>query len=287
MNVIVIKTSLSVALGLSMSASGSAQTAIQSTNSNSEVALVSDVEWTPLNPLRGDNGPKAGTLWGDRNGTAPAGFLVTFVDGFSSPPHVHNVTYRGVVISGLVHNDDPDAAKMWMPPGSFWAQPAGEVHVTAAKGSINVAYIEVDTAPYLVLPPTEAFDRGERPINVSASNIVCIDPPGVPGSAEGPRMAFLWGDPQDGQLNGTFVKLPVGFSGALHGNGALLRTVVIKGQTSHQLVGKSVVEKLEPGSYFSSKGDAEHQVSCKGREECIIYVRTKGKFGLIPAQPKN
>jgi hypothetical protein len=131
-----------------------------------EIVPTSEVEWEQLNPARGDKSPQAGTLWGDRKGTVPTGFLAKFVDGFSSPPHIHNATYRAVVISGRVHNDDPDAADMWMPPGSFWTQPKGEVHITAAKGVTNVALVEIDKGPYLVLPVEEAFDSGERPVNV-------------------------------------------------------------------------------------------------------------------------
>ena len=93
----------------------------------SEVILASEVKWEQLNPARGDDSPQAGTLWGDRKGTVPTGFLARFAEGFSSPPHIHNTTYRAVVISGLIHNDDPDAAPMWMPAGSFWTQPKGEV----------------------------------------------------------------------------------------------------------------------------------------------------------------
>jgi hypothetical protein len=92
----------------------------QAVKPTSKVVLISDIEWEPLNPARGDKGPKAGALWGDFTGSRPSGFLVKFVDGFSSPLHIQNITYRGVVISGLIHNDDPDAADMWMPTGSFW-----------------------------------------------------------------------------------------------------------------------------------------------------------------------
>ena len=59
-----------------------------------EVVLTSEIEWEQLNPARGDKSPQAGTLWGDRKGTVPTGFLAKFVDGFSSPPHIHNATYR-------------------------------------------------------------------------------------------------------------------------------------------------------------------------------------------------
>jgi len=250
----------------------------------SEVVLTSEVKWTPLNPLRGDKSPKAGTLWGDPDRKFPVatGFLVRFADGFSSPPHIHNITYRGVIISGLVHNDDPNAAKMWMPTGSFWTQPAGEVHITAARGPTNMAYIEIDRGPYLVLPPKEAFDRRERPINVDASNIVWVDPPGAPASANGPKVAFLWGKLQDGQLNGTLVKLPAGFTGKIKSHGSTFRAVVIKGQPQYQVPGDSDINTLEPGSYFGSKGESVHQVTSKVGEESIIYVRTDGKFNVIP-----
>lgn len=246
-----------------------------------EVVLTSEVEWEQLNPARGDNSPQAGTLWGDRKGTVPTGFLAKFADGFSSPPHIHNITYRAVVISGGIHNDDPDAAEMWMPAGSFWLQPKGEVHITAAKGSTNVALVEIDKGPYLVLPTGEAFDSGERPINVDASNIVWVDPPGMPTSANGPKVAYLWGDLKDGQSNGTFVKLPTGFTGKIHSHGSTFRGVVIKGQPQYLGADDKI---LEPGSYFGSSGKTVHQISSKAGEESIIYVHTDGKYEVLPAK---
>ncbi|MDJ0890251.1 MAG: DUF4437 domain-containing protein [Gammaproteobacteria bacterium] len=251
---------------------------------STDVVLASEVQWEQLNPARGDKSPQAGTLWGRRNGFGPTGFLVKFVDGFSSPPHIHNVSYRGVVISGHVHNDDPDAAPMWLPVGSFWTQPRGEVHITAAKGSANVGYIEIERGPYLVLPPKQASDSGERPINVHASNIVWVEQPGIPASAAGPKVAFLWGNPQDGQLNGTFVKLPAGFKGKIEIHGSSFRAVVIKGQPQYQVPGETDLKTLDPGSYFSSKGESVHQVSSQAGAESIIYVRTDGRYDVIPAK---
>ena len=248
------------------------------------VVTLSDVQWDQLNPARGDKSPLAGTLWGDRKGTVPTGFLVKFGDGFSSPPHIHNITYRAVVISGGIHNDDPDAADMWMPAGSFWTQPKGEVHITAAKGRANMALVDIDNGPYLVLPPEEAFDSGERPVNVDASNIVWVDQPGMPVSANGPKAAFLWGNSQDGQLSGALVKLPAGFTGKIQSHGSIFRAVVIKGQAQYS---GTDVKVLEPGSYFGSKGEAVHQISSKAGEESIIYVRTDGKYQVIPSQPRK
>ena len=133
---------------------------------SSRIILSSDVQWQLLNPARGDKSPRAGVLWGNIKSEEPTGFLVKFTDGFSSPPHIHNITYRAVVISGEIHNDDPTAAPMWMSPGSFWTQPKGETHITAARGKNSIALVEIDRGPYLVRPVDKEFDSGEKPINI-------------------------------------------------------------------------------------------------------------------------
>lgn len=251
-----------------------------------KVVLMPEVEWEQLNPARGDKSPMAGTLWGDRTGSGPSGFLLKPVDGFKSPPHIHNIAYRGVVISGTIHNDDPNAEEMYMPVGSFWTQPAGGVHITAAKGSNPLAYIEVEDE-FGVLPAEEAFNSEDKPINVDTSNIVWIDLPGMSVSADGPKVAFLWGNPQDDRLNGTLVKLPAGFTGNIRSQGSTFRAVVIQGRPQYQVPGETDIKTLEPGSYFRSKGESVHQVSSEAGEESIIYVRMEGKFEVIPAQPKK
>jgi hypothetical protein len=279
-----MNTKLTLMALTALVAVNSAQVAARQDDTPTDVVLASEVTWEQLNPARGDKSPKAGTLWGDRNGTGPTGFLVQFADGFSSPPHIHPITYRAVVISGNIHNDDPDAAEMWMPAGSFWTQPKGEVHITAAKGSINIALVEIDEAPYLVRSFKEAYDSGERPINVDASNIVWVDPPGILPASGGTKIAYLWGNLQDGQSNGTFVKLPAGFTGTIDSRGSTFRAVVIKGQLQYQMPGETDAKSLEPGSYFGSQVASVHQVSSEGGEESIIYVRTDGKYDVIPVK---
>lgn len=250
---------------------------------NVEVVLASDVKWQELNPRRGDKSPQAATLWGDRNGKEATGFLVRFIDGFSSPPHIHNVTYRGVVIEGRVHNDDPQAKPMWLPASSFWTQPAGEAHITSARGS-TVAYIEIESGPYLVMPAEEAFDNGERPVNIDQSNIVWQDESSTnwiepsPSSDRQAEIAFLWGSPRKAGLHGTLVKLPARFSGTIRGTGSTFKAVVIAGESNlHQSSGKANV-KLAPGSYLNAKGKAVLHISCDANEDCTIYIRSNGKF---------
>ncbi len=240
------------------------------------VILSSEVEWTPLNPARGDLAPAAGTLWGDRKGTEPTGFLLRPPRDFESPPHIHNVSYRGVVIKGVVHNDDPGAAEMWMPAGSFWTQPKGEVHVTSAQGTGSLAYIEIEQGPYLVQPSDEAFDSGERPVNVDFSNVVWLSGDEIPWMKErGVESAFLWGSPREGELYGSFIKLPAGFSGRLHSQGTTFRAVLIRGALYHDAREGTL---LDPGSGFSSGGKSLHRIETA--EETILYVRTDGKVAV-------
>ena len=65
-----------------------------------KVIAAKDVEWGYLNPARGDTSPGAADLWGDRTKDTATGMLVRFNKGFESPPHIHNITYRGIVIEG-------------------------------------------------------------------------------------------------------------------------------------------------------------------------------------------
>ncbi|MEM7790504.1 MAG: DUF4437 domain-containing protein [Verrucomicrobiota bacterium] len=238
---------------------------------------MSEVKWEPLNPARGDKSPQAGTLWGNRNGTEATGFLAKFVDGFSSPPHIHNVTYRAVVISGRIHNDDPAAEKMWMSPGSFWTQPKGEVHITAAKGEENIALVEIDHGPYLVKHAEDAFDSGERPVNIDSSNIVWVTPHGLSPDKDGPKIAYLWRNPEEGQPNGTFIKLPADFQGQIQSKGSTFRVVSIQGKPAYNN-GEKVI--LDPGSYFSSSGDATHLISSE-EGISVLYIRTNAPYRII------
>ncbi|MDF7808198.1 DUF4437 domain-containing protein [Pontiellaceae bacterium B12219] len=234
------------------------------------VIQASEVEWTHLNPKRGDLAPQAGTLWGDRNGTEPTGFLLKPPSNFESPPHIHNVSYRGVVIQGVIHNDDPNAAEMWMPPGSFWTQPKGEVHITAAEGQSSLAYIEIEKGPYLVLPEEEHFDSGERPVNVDESNVVWLNASDMTWvNQSDAQVAFLW---QEGELNGTFIKLADGFEGSIKSPGSTFRAVLVKGAVEYK------ENDLLPGSGIEAVGPAVLEI--EAQEESLLYVRTDGKYEI-------
>ena len=245
-----------------------------------KVKLASEIEWEPLNPARGENSPKAGTIWGDRKANVATGFLAKFTKGFSSPPHIHNVSYRGIVISGSIHNDDPNAEKMWMPAGSYWTQPEGEAHITAADATDNMAYIEIEKGPYLVHATDDAFDNGERPINVDKSNLVWLDASAISwienSGNKSVKVAFLWGNKHNNQLYGTLIKIPSGFKGEILSKGKIFRGVVIRGTINYQMPDNTKNYVMDAGSTFSSTDNSKHSIHTD--EEVIIYVRTNGDF---------
>lgn len=269
-----------LALVLLATACAGSQVAPRAAEPADTIVLASELEWEQLNPARGDQSPKAASLWGDRKGRGPSGFLVRFVDGFSSPPHIHNVSYRGMVIEGLVHNDDSNAEAMWMPTGSFWTQPRGAAHITAARGTDTLAYIEIEEGPYLVRPVEEAFQSEERPVNVDVSNIVWVNASENIGSvpidastpADDAKIAFLWGNAEDERPSGILVKLRAGSAGVMRSNRSTYRAVVIQGSPAHHAVDGSDPTIMGPGSYIGSNG-ASARVSCESREDCILYVR--------------
>ncbi|MFD0836221.1 DUF4437 domain-containing protein [Mariniflexile aquimaris] len=245
-----------------------------------EVVTTKQVAWGWLNPLRGDKSPAAGQLWGDRTDTLASGFLVKFNKGFSSPPHIHNKTYRGVVIKGLLHNDDENAKKQWLPAGSFWQQPAGEAHITAASGEENLAYIEIQEGPYLVKPTEEAFDNGERPVNVDKENLVWLNANDIAwvSNASKVKTAFLWGSYKKGELHGSMLKLPAGFDGNIKNLSPNFRAVIIQGHIAHQVSNKNDVNLLEAGTYFGAAQNSTHKITVKDNQEAILYIRSNGKF---------
>jgi mannose-6-phosphate isomerase-like protein (cupin superfamily) len=251
-------------------------------NPTNKVVLSSEIVWEKLNPARGDKSPQAGTVWGDRKGTVPTGFLAKFVDGFSSPPHIHNVTYRAVVLKGNIHNDDPNAESMWMKPGSFWIQPEGESHITSAKGKENMAYVEIDHGPYLVKPTEKAFDNGERPINIDASNVVWLDNSKTNwiDSKSNAELSFLWESNTIDNLKGLFIKLPKGYKGQLESDGDIFHSIAIMGELDYKLPKSGEIKTLDAGSYFNSTNKTIHDITNNSKTETILYIRTNGKISI-------
>lgn len=250
-------------------------------DSMTQPRTAADIQWGPLNAARGDQSPRAGDLWGDRTGDGATGFLVQFKDGFSSPPHIHNITYRGIVIQGNVHNDDPEADVAWMPPGSAWVQPAGDVHITASRGDRNMAYIEIASGPYLVQPPADAFDSNDQPRNIHTDDMPWAD------AGHGVQTAHLWGGNDHNQPTGTLVKLPANFQGTIHTPGGTLHAVIIAGHPTLHPANPADATPLEPGNYFGSTGQATHHLSTPSAGPTLVYLRTDDTFRIAPAPTQD
>lgn len=245
-----------------------------------ETLQTANVKWEQLNPARGKSSPQAGTLWGERTGPGPAGFLLKPIDGFKSPPHIHNVAYRGIVISGGIHNDDPNADDMYMPQRSFWTQPAGGIHITAAKGVKSLAYIEIEDN-FTVLPAAKAFVSQENPVNIHASNIVWVTQVDNALNDKTVKLAYLWQNHENPTLNGQLVKLPKGFNGFINAESATMRVVVIEGHPAYQTNNKQQLTSLEPGSYLGLMGNTKQYVECPATEDCVMYIRANGAFSVV------
>lgn len=277
-----MKINILIAFALVIGFYANAQTpTTESIKSINEVVTADNVEWGWLNPLRGDKSPAAGKLWGDRTKNEPAGFLVKFNKGFSSPPHIHNITYRGVVIKGLLHNDDEQAEKQWLSAGSYWQQPAGEAHITAADDNENMAFLDIQEGPYLVKPTSEAFDNGERPVNVDKTNIFWLNAKDIEWISNKSKVqtAFLWGSHKDNQLRATLLKLPAGFKGKIKNLSQNFRAVVISGGISHQFSKKEDKKKLNAPSYFGAEENGTSIISAE--KETVLYIRSNGKCKVI------
>ncbi|MDY7099164.1 MAG: DUF4437 domain-containing protein [Pseudomonadota bacterium] len=240
-----------------------------------ELVQASEAECGPLNPARGDASPRACDLWGDRTEDRASGFLVKFDSDFSSPPHIHNITYRAVVIDGLLHNDDPTAAKMWLPEGSYWSQPLGQDHVTAANGEVNMAYLEIDSGPYLVMPTSEAFESDEVPLNIDRSNLSMMGSKAAGWiETDSPfEIAPLWVDDNDREA--AMLRLPAGQTASITTDEPAFKGVSVTGAIAYASGSDPDEIALETGSYFGSSGDARHVLTCNSDTDCIAYLRTE------------
>ncbi|OHX64562.1 DUF4437 domain-containing protein [Flammeovirga pacifica] len=245
-------------------------------NSTNKVGLSKDIKFIPLNPARGDKAPQAGAIYGNIRKDVATGYIGKFKNGFSSPPHIHNITYRAIVMNGELHNADEKAPKMWMTTGSIWTQPKGQSHITAAQGENAMAYIEIDSGPYLVKHEGEAFESDEKPINMHASNVIYLgkSESKLIGENCDAKIAYVW-EKKNGE-NGYLLKLPTGFKGNVYSEGSIFFGIIISGKVAYTMPDSGKIIGLDQGSHFESKTKAIHDISTN--EESLVYIRTNARF---------
>lgn len=276
------------ALALGASNANAAEKAKKMKFNTAKITIVKreDIKWNYLNPARGNKSPGAGNLWGDFREARATGYILKPKDGFKSPPHIHNVDYKAVIIEGKFHNGTAGEKEMWMGNGGYWTQPKGLVHETFAKdGKDRLALIEIEEGPYEVLAPKQAFENSDKQVRMDPSNIIWHNANDVKwideaASKAGAKVAYFWGSPEEGKFSGTFVKFPARFKGKLAVYGDDFKAVVVRGKPTLTLENKKS-ETLEPASFFGAEGGPFKQsVTSAPSEETILYIRTNGLYNV-------
>ena len=103
--------------------------------------------------------------------------------------------------------------------------------------STNAREFSASWAPvaglYDVLPVENASNNEAKATSIHASNVVWVEPDGMPTLANGPKVAVLWGNPNNDQPSGTLVKLPAGFIGMMRSHGSTFHAVAVEGRQEY------------------------------------------------------
>ncbi|HZW88252.1 MAG TPA: DUF4437 domain-containing protein [Myxococcaceae bacterium] len=93
------------------------------------------------------------------------------------------------------------------------------------------------------------------------------------------QVAAVQGDPAKGAAK-FFVKLPSGFSVALHHHTADHSGVVVSGTLVQTVDGQE--HTLTPGSYLAYTGKKQHTTKCTDPAGCTIFVDAHSKWDVVP-----
>lgn len=136
----------------------------------------------------------------------------------------------------------------------------------------------VATVAAALLVPTIAGAKDAKKggaILVAPSDLTWADSPGNPGV----QVAALSGDPNKGPSH-FFIKLPTGFSVALHHHGADHYAVVMSGTMVFNVDGQD--HTLPSGSYFQFTSKKTHTTKCTDPAGCMIFVDARAKWDVVP-----
>jgi hypothetical protein len=95
----------------------------------------------------------------------------------------------------------------------------------------------------------------------------------------------VYGNLQTGK-HGTFVKMPAGFSSAIHTHTEDYYAVVIKGVGTNHVPGDKDVA-LPVGSYWFQKGEEAHVTKCLSKTDCLFFLVQPGKFDYVLSEKKQ
>jgi quercetin dioxygenase-like cupin family protein len=80
-----------------------------------------------------------------------------------------------------------------------------------------------------------------------------------------------------------FIKLPAGFSAALHHHTSDHYGMVVSGNMVFNVDGQD--QNLPAGSYFSFTGQKKHTTHCAEGADCLLFVDSRGKWEVVEEKP--
>ena len=95
----------------------------------------------------------------------------------------------------------------------------------------------------------------------------------------GVQIAVVSGDPNKGAAH-FFIKLPSGFSVALHHHTPDHYGVVLSGTMVFNVDGQD--HTLPAGSYIQFTGKKTHTTKCTDPAGCTLFVDSRGKWDVVP-----
>jgi len=114
--------------------------------------------------------------------------------------------------------------------------------------------------------------KGPAPIIVTPSELKWVDTPNMPGV----QMATVSGDPSKGAAH-FFIKLPSGFSAALHHHTPDHYVVLMSGTMVDNVDGQD--HTMPAGTFFQFTGKKTHTTKCT--EACTLFVDSRGKWDVV------
>ncbi len=229
------------------------------------VVAADDVQFVTISPFA-SFGPAQGDFTTGGHGT-----FGIFGAEAASPPHTHSGTYYGVVISGQMNNPfgtEPNPPVL--SPGSFWAVPADEQHVTAClSADQECGFFFHSASAFDFLPINESTEpRGPEARSIPVEELAFMPLRPFDGAAT------VWGDP-DGSAFGVIVRLDADSETDDFIVESALTIVPLTGQLELESEGGLIEGEwdLANGSLVDIDANTELSIECDDDHgACLAYV---------------
>jgi len=117
------------------------------------------------------------------------------------------------------------------------------------------------------------------------ANQIEFGPTGVKSNGLELKAGPTYGNLQTGK-HGTFVKMPAGFSSAVHTHTEDYYAVVINGVGANHAPAEKDVP-LPVGSYWFQKGEESHVTKCLSKTDCLFFLVQPGKFDYVFSEARK